>query len=763
MRSVFNVTHLNFPSLNKLSGSVRRRCKSRISWLSHCCLVVVVLLSVPGQALGRSLRIGIQATQSLLASPTARLAVEDTASLLRKTFPGAVVVINKPGVDVRLVLPDIKYDSSFTQAAQKHQPFSFPRLPAPDSSYTWKSARTAGVRVVRLTAVSPEGVACGLYGLLQEKLGVRFIHPRQTIIPAYHTWPLPVSFTFSGAPRFAQRGFHIHTLHPVELTEQLNDPTAPNAFEDVAAYLDWLARNGQNVFQFFLLRGINRKEWISHAQRIVAYAHRRGIRCGVEISLAMLQQQAFQAITLLRSYPPYRQQVDETLAWLFQAPWDFVTLEATMGEYLPSLSHLLPNVQTHFERLVMERYNARLLYATHVIGEKVRRPLVSASGILIHTVMCYSIFEPKAPVYGNQNQRFMLEAARAEAKRRETWYWPESSYWVGFDSPVPLLLLPYLDSRWEDMEIMTRIGVSGHLTFSSGWEWGYWLVDWSIARWSWHYTDNGRVRITSPLSRLVELFPDPILAANWRKALLLQNYFLKGRELLRYMAALTAFSELPFPFNHPFQPEPAFRYAWLLHNANDTVAESVLREPIQDLESYAATMEIISSRLFARINHLRQSAPESILREPLAEELVTGLQVSALRARHRALTLRALLAKRGTYGLLAGKNSECEHFLSQAEMVRWEALVLVRNQETRYRYPVELLAQRRSSLTAYHFGYLYPASVLFFWEREERQIRHDRFDPFFMNLWDMRRIGGFESLFFSTLSEPESVTLPYLR
>lgn len=760
---MFNVTHDNYAFLNSFSDSVRQQCKSRISRLSHFCLVVVLLLSIPRQALGHSLRIGIQAAQSLLASSPARLAVEDTVTLLRKTFSGAVVAINRPDVDVRLVLPDLKGSLDLTQAAQRHHPFSFPRLPTPDSSYTWKSARTAGVTVVRLAAVSPEGVACGLYGLLQEKLGVRFIHPRQTIIPAYHTWPLPVSFTFSGTPRFAHRGFHIHTLHPVELTEQLNDPTAPNAFGDVAAYLDWLARNGQNVFQFFLLRGINRNEWITHARRLVKYAHQRGIRCGVEISLAMLQQQAFQAVTLLRPYPSYRQQVDETLAWLFQAPWDFVTLESTMGEYLPSLSHLLPTVQTHFERLVMERYNARLLYATHVIGEKVRRPLVPASGILIHTVMCYSISEPKAPVYGNQNQRFMLKAAYAEAKRRETWYWPESSYWVGFDSPVPLLLLPYLDSRWEDMETMTRIGVSGHLTFSSGWEWGYWLVDWSIARWSWRYTDNGRVRITSPLSRLVELFPDPVLAANWRIALRLQNYFLKDRELLRYMAALTAFSELPFPFNRPFQPEPAFHYAWLLHNADDMVAESVLRGPVQDLERYAAAMEIITYRLFERISYLRQSAPESIPREPLAEEMVTGLQVSALRARHRALTLRALIAKRSANGLPAGKNSECEHFLSQAEMVRWEALVQVRNQETRYRYPVELLAQRRSSLTAYHFGYLYPASVLFFWEREERQIRYDRFDPLFMNLWDIRRIGGFESLFFSTLSEPESVALPHLR
>ncbi len=72
-----------------------------------------------------------------------------------------------------------------------------------------------------------------------------------------------------------------------------------------------------------------------------------------------------------------------------------------------------------------------------------------------------------------------------------------------------------------------------------------------------------------------------------------------------------------------------------------------------------------------------------------------------------------------------------------------QALILVQEQETHYRYPAELLARTRSSLTAYPFGYLYPASVLFFWEREEQQ---GRFDPLFMNLWDIRRTLGFESL-----------------
>ena len=43
---------------------------------------------------------------------------------------------------------------------------------------------------------------------------------------------------------------------------------------------------------------------------------------------------------------------------------------------------------------------------------------------------------------------------------------------------------------------------------------------------------------------------------------------------------------------------------------------------------------------------------------------------------------------------------------------------------------------------------LYLAVELFFWQREEEQVREERFDPLFRNLWDFRRTLGLESLFF---------------
>jgi hypothetical protein len=120
--------------------------------------------------------------------------------------------------------------------------------------------------------------------------------------------------------------------------------------------------------------------------------------------------------------------------------------------------------------------------------------------------------------------------------------------------------------------------------------------------------------------------------------------------------------------------------------------------------------------------------------------------VTALRARHRALTMRAIVAQRQMPqdirpGRVALK------LLTEAAAVRGRALRLVREQEAGYRYPLELVARRRPDLTAYGFGYLYPVSDLFFWRREEEQVRWNRFDALFMNLWDFPRTLGLKSLF----------------
>jgi hypothetical protein len=669
--------------------------------------------------------IGILVPQSLLHSPVAISAIEDTKKLLEKGFPNVKVLVNRPHSSVTIILPAVhKGNSDETRRFFSNAP----------QEYKWiSSCRSDGTVQLRLYAASPEAVSFGLYGLLQEKLGYKFYHPREMIIPSHRRWPLPAAFMWEARPRFEKRGFHLHTLHPIELTPALNDSSGN--LGEVKEYIDWLARNGQNVFQFFLLRDVDRQRWPARARWIVKYAHSRGILAGVEISLSRTQQAAFQAVKLLSLRLSLGEQVEKTLSWLFQADWDFVTVDFTIGEYLPDLGGLMPELR---EKMLagIARRGAKPFYATHVIaGANWYSEPSTTAGILIHTVMCYSAAEATAPVYGNKNQRHMLALTLHEAPKRETWYWPESAYWVSFDNSVPLLLLLYPEARFQDIVLMEKLGIHGHLTFSSGWEWCYWLTDWSIARWCWKYAEKGREETAHPLSILYTLLPGKRLRGLWQQALDLQRIYLKEKGLLPYLSALDPSAELFFPFNRPFQPRPRYPFH-LLSSATETELEKA-RKDISLLDEYASKIESLSRMIESAAEKKHRSDPYFA---KIHRELLSGLRITALRAQHRALTIKALML-----GKIKGKD-EMERCLARARDIRLAAFTLVQDVEKTYRYPIERLAGKGKNLTVYEFGYLYPVHDLFFWEREEEQVRAWRFDAFFMDIWDFRRVLGLESL-----------------
>jgi hypothetical protein len=236
----------------------------------------------------------------------------------------------------------------------------------------------------------------------------------------------------------------------------------------------------------------------------------------------------------------------------------------------------------------------------------------------------------------------------------------------------------------------------------------------------------------------------------WEEALRLQNLYLKERDLMRFMAAATPFSELPHPFDKPFQPAPEFHYSRLFRSATPLEANQQLGRPISGLEEYARMMGALSQRMEVILaGDDKAGGSAELVRRTLARELTRALAVSALRARHRAMTLRALSA-RVSERTFAGSHdkSTSTKWLINARLVRYKALDLVKQQESGYRYPLPQLTGQRDSMTAYPFGYLYPASRLFFWEREEEQITYGRFDPLFMNLWDVSRTLGVGSLLF---------------
>src|SRR5690606_26296144 len=102
-------------------------------------------------------------------------------------------------------------------------------------------------------------------------------------------------------------------------------------------------------------------------------------------------------------------------------------------------------------------------------------------GVLPHTVMFYGVVEDKAPMYGNKNFHGIRDFMVKEKSKRPTWYYPETSYWVGMDVDIPLFLTDYFRSRAEDVKFLYDNQIEGQLNFTTGHALGYWLFDWNLA------------------------------------------------------------------------------------------------------------------------------------------------------------------------------------------------------------------------------------------------------------------------------------------
>lgn len=691
--------------------------------------------------------ISILASRQLLEQPTVQRTVDDVIQLLQQGC-NCPVTVNDRRQPILLLLSEAGLDS----AAMAHSPRPHPVIDYPAHHYRWTAQRKGQQLELTLSSPSLVGLSFGLYGLLQEQLWFAFHHPKQQIIPNLDYWPLTEEFVWEATPRFDKKGFHLHTMHPLELTEALLDPDTPNGLEEIKAYIDWLVRNQQNYVEFNLLESDHLERWLDYIRPAVLYAKSRGVLVGVDISLRMTQQKAFK---LYRTFPatlrPAKKQIAERLALLFQVPWDVIAMEGSTTEFTEGNAARKQELQLYVNDLVKNTYGAHLAGRKHVVKQEEmlgktsktdtltteQRDLDAHRAIFIHTVMFYGLTDTVAPVYENPNLLHLLDVLQKEQQCRETWYFPESAYWITFDNSVPMYLMPYLKARLDDILLMDSLDVLGHLTFSSGWEWGYWSIDWSIARWSWEHRFNGQVLRPNPTQCLSTIFHQTVISEQLAQLHDLQQDYLKDRELIRYMVAQTVTDELPEPFALEFHPRPHHPYRWWRKKATPSDLNRLEQTVIAPLREFAQKSEALVAALSAVDGDL------SPAQQQLLQELIRANTLTHLRARHRAATLASIANKRRA-ALDPKADIDWEAHLADAAALRAQAQALVVLQEADYRYPVASIARPLADggSTAYAFGYLYPASNLHFWKREEEQIRQDKYGPFFMSIWDVPRILG---------------------
>lgn len=694
--------------------------------------------------------ISILASRQLLEQPTVQKTVDDCIQLLQQACQ-CPVNVNDRQQEILLVLPELDPATIPNQLASSKE-LPYPYIDYPPHHYSWRSQRKGKQIELQLESPTYIGISFGLYGLLQEQLWFAFYHPKKTIIPQLDFWPLTEDFVWEARPRFDKKGFHVHTMHPLELTEPLLNPDCPNGLAQIKEYIDWLVHNQQNYFEFNLLESDKLERWLTYIKPAVQYAHDRGVLVGIDISLHMTQQKAFK---LYSNFPASlkgaKKQIASRLATLFQVPWDVIAMEGSTTEFTKGNVAKTQELTLYVTDLVVNTYGAHLAGRQHVVKDdqmisKVKdtdtlttaqKELDANRAFFIHTVMFYGLTDTAAPVYQNKNLLHLLDLLKEQQKQRETWYFPESAYWITFDNSVPMYLMPYLQTRLDDILLMDSLKVAGHLTFTSGWEWGYWSIDWSIARWSWSHQFNGREVPPSATQFLGDIFHNQNIMNYINELAALQQDYLKDQQLIRYVVAQTVTDELPAPLALEFHPRPYQPYLWIRKKASLAYLEDLKQNIIQPLHSFSEESKNLLEQ-FAQEQY--QLTPE---RQQLLTELQAALTVTQLRSQHKVHTLHALQQKRASQ--LDKKHPyDWEQELIEASVVRLKAQQLVEAQEQQYRYDLDRIGRplEDGGSTAYAYGYLYPVSNLHFWQREEQQILQDKYGPFFMSIWDVPRILG---------------------
>ena len=699
--------------------------------------LIIVLIGTT--SLHAQLSISINANQSLLKNSITTQTIDDVNDLLKKAC-NCEVGLNTPNASIILQLPNIDSSAHKAPSTFDKQFTNYPYLHYPEHSYSWNSNKLNDKTILKLETPTFQGISFGLYGLLQEQLGFKFYHPRETFIPSFKKWPLNPNFEWKANPRFDKKGFHHHTIHQLELIESFLYPESPNALENIKEFIDWSVRNQQNYFEFNLLESINRDSWPTHAKQFVDYAHSRGIMAGIDISLHMIQQKVF----MLYQNPPAKfsskkTQIAKNMAMLFEANWDVFNMEFASSEFTTGNIKKKEELRLFIIDQLEKVYDAKLMGRMHVTKDEetlggARKKEYQFTdeqkindkkrGILIHTVMFYTFFEEHAPVYENDNLRHMLDAMLKEEKVRETWYYPESAYWISFDNSIPMHLMSYLSSRLEDINYLDSIGViAGHLTFSSGWEWGHWLFDWSIARWSWKHEKDGIKKQYTPTIFLEEFTHNEVAKELFRKSLQLQDEYIKDKNIIQYLSSPVATDEFPEPAYMEFQPRPEWRYKWMHRKADLATLDTIRQESVVLLEEFAKKQGQLAKELQ---NH--------IPKDHILYELVDGLTITAMRSQHKAYVMDYLLSKREAK-IKKQKSIVKENAIVEAAKIREKAMEIIKRREANYRYPVEVIARKRpQGPGCYPFGYLYTASNLHYWKREEEQVKRNNYSPFCMKI-----------------------------
>ena len=530
-----------------------------------------------------------------------------------------------------------------------------------------------------------------------ENLGFRFRAPDATYVPSALAFEGAASLGVVHAPAVkGQRGLQLHTLHPIEAHFALWQPGDEAA---AARIFDWIVKNRGNHVQWPALDDImdpaRHAAWQELTQRLLARAHGRGLTVGLGIQIfgSGNMQHAFD----LSDGQDFEAELAQRLPLVTtELPFDAYIL--AFGEFLgEDADRFIAAVNTTTAAIHAARPGAAVHASIHVGADqrvqyrgedlpyyflvKYADPTIVSN---VHTVMFYNLFEDAGGAYGHgdfaEHRAYLLE--QQQAGRKPTYY-PESAYWIAFDNSVPLFLPVYVRSRWLDLDGLPAL--DGHLIFSSGWEWGYWLTDYVSLRASFELPPSYRDAIADAYGK--DLAPAVDLVTELAD---LQARRSIDERLAPYLAGRDALIDLGDQLGIHSQPD---------RTTFEDIANGQAFELLPSLAAYADELTALAQR--ARGLSLPSSR--------WARELVDGFEVTAARARfiHAAYAAQLTGAPRAAL---------------DAAFDDGQAAVRRRHRDLHYAGPADNLIGRPANATIYGYGYLHQPDTLCYWERERAQL-----------------------------------------
>ncbi len=567
-----------------------------------------------------------------------------------------------------------------------------------------------------------------------EHLGIRYLHPEQTLYPDKMTLTAE-AWSYRDKPVWPARSIHAHRTHPIDLSPPL-DATATGL--DMAGYhRRWV---GWNV----KMRQTAVDGW--DYDKIGNYAYDRGFQRGGGFSLDDTQQGSTPLVDPSSPLTVHQQlaaAIDAQMQHVDGQP-DITTFGFTYGsnefakddpvKSLDEITYITSYITQTYPGIQVSTIN----HGTHMDPEppyNVRYYDLSGLAppeleVSVHMLMFYDLTRSACGVYGNPDYTPLREFILAQKDHRRIEYYPETSWWLTFDLPVPLYLAPVsLDAREADFKLLApfinsdpkaKSGLISHHVFSSGQEWGYWLIDYCTAKMTWDGNPSADSCIRSAFDQFIG---GNDVADVLKEVNAAQLVDMRDPEIVRFLVGTDDPTETAYQAGIVFHPLPPALTDVLAYT--DQQVTDMTTNSLNKLDLIAKEYADWATRVDGVVQ--KQDAQHA----PWMREVRDGLAMFGLRAAHASAVYRTVLALRSAVkqGNAAAIQAAAAG-VDQAKAVTNQARQVVTAREADYRYPPALTIAGDEpgtpgavpNETIYPYRYLSRVHRLYYWTRPDAQL-----------------------------------------